>query len=81
MTEVLTEKCVSSDLTDPEHDRCVGAVFESVFEQGKPCECACHSLPRCFTPYVGHGANVYDCKLHEGHGGRFHRSGYVLWSV
>lgn len=77
---IITERCISDDLFDPEHDRCAGAVFASWLDEGKPCQCPCHALPRCFSPYVAdHGTNVFDCKLHIGHGGNFHQSGHVLW--
>lgn len=80
-----TTQCKFFDLTLPDHDQCVGVVFTSVYEGGKPCDCACHTRLRCFAPYVaGHG--VYSCDLHEGHGGHFHRrrltsGGNVMWSA
>jgi hypothetical protein len=77
-----SERCKSDDLFDNEHHRCIGAIYTGWLEEGVPCECACHKLPRCFTPYVAnHGTGIYDCDLHEGHGGNFHsHRGRILWS-
>lgn len=77
----VTEACVNAaDVTAPEHDRCVGATYTSWIDQGTPCGCPCHTLPRCFSVYTGQGSTAYFCDLHLGHGGNFHRDRFVLWS-
>jgi len=74
--------CVNPDTTDANHNRCPGAIYHSVFAVGTRCECPCHTLPRCFATYISdHGVGVYDCDLHEGHGGDFHRNRFIYWST